>query len=55
MIANCDALSKSGPCITFIVLGFKMLKTIFFFFILLVGIGPLKRQGLRTRLGYFFG
>lgn len=46
VIGDCSVLSKSEPRVTSVVLGFKVLKTFFF----LVGIGPLKRQGLRTRL-----
>lgn len=44
VMGDCSVLSKSEPCIIFIKLGFKMLKTFFFF----IGIGTLK--GLRTRL-----
>lgn len=46
VIGDFSVLSKSEPYITFIVFSFKMLKTFFF----LVGVGPLKRQGLRTKL-----
>lgn len=49
MIGDCSVLSKSEPCLTFMVLGFKMFKTFFS----PVGIGPLKRQGPGDGSGIF--